>query len=182
MAARTPDALALVGARGAGKTTVGRLVADRLGWRFLDADRVLEARAGRPVAAIFAAEGEAAFRDLEEAVLGDLAGEGSLVLATGGGAVLRASNRAALRRLGFVAWLDAPPEVLADRLRADPTERPALTAAGTLAEVAAVLAARAPLYRAVADAVIDTAGRTPAQVAAAVLDARAAALAGRGDR
>jgi shikimate kinase len=175
MVDRKPRGLALVGSRAAGKTTVGRLLAERLGWSFLDADRELEARAGRTVAALFAERGESAFRDLEEQVLGDLTARPRLVLATGGGAVLRATNREALRRFGFVAWLDAPAHILADRLRADPTERPALTAAGTLAEVADVLAARAPLYRSVADAVIDTTGRSPEQVADAVIDAWSAA-------
>jgi shikimate kinase len=172
----TPDpsgrrGLALVGARGTGKTSVGRIVADRLGLPFADADEELQRRAGRPIAAIFAAQGEPAFRDLEEEVLAALATRAGLVLATGGGAVLRAANRRALRRFGLVVWLTAGPDVLAGRLRRDVGGRPALTAAGTLAEVAAVLEARTPLYREVADATVETAGRTPAEVADAVLDA-----------
>jgi shikimate kinase len=163
--------LALVGARGTGKTSVGRIVADRLGLPFADADQELQRRAGRSIAAIFAEPGEPAFRDLEEEVLGALAARDALVLATGGGVVLREANRRALRRFGLVVWLTAEPDVLADRLRRDAGGRPALTAAGTLAEIAAVLAARIPLYRAVADATVDTTGRTPAEVADAVLEA-----------
>lgn len=166
--------LALVGSRGSGKSTVGRLLAGRLGRPFVDADVELEARAGRSIGAIFAESGEAAFRDLEEDLLRDLVerGDGS-VLATGGGVVIRPANREALKRLGFVAWLAADPAVLADRLRTDPAlaTRPALTAAGTLGEIAEVLAARTPLYREVADVVIATEGRSAEQVAAAVLDA-----------
>jgi shikimate kinase len=179
---RFPDGLALVGYRGTGKTTVGRLLAERLGRPFVDADRELEARAGRPIRAIFAEEGEPAFRDLEEATLRDLAARPGVVLATGGGVVLRGPNRRALRRFGFVVWLTASPDVLAGRLRDDGGGRPALTAAGPLAEIAAVLEARTPLYREVADAVVETEGRTPAQVADAVLAAWSAWVRGEGAR
>ena len=114
-----PAGLALIGARGSGKSTVGRLVADRLGWAFEDADEALERAAGRSIAAIFADDGEPTFRDLEERTIAALTGRSRLVLATGGGAVLRESNRRALRRFGLVVWLDADPETLAGRLRAD---------------------------------------------------------------
>lgn len=160
--------LALVGYRGTGKTTVGRIVAGRLGLPFLDADAELEARVG-PIVRYFQERGELAFRDEEEAVLRVLADRPPSVLATGGGAVLRASNREAIRRFGVVVWLTAAPEVLEARLRDDPVIRPALTASGTLGEVVAVLEARAPLYREVADAVVETEGRTPEQVADAIL-------------
>ena len=166
--------LALVGPRGTGKTTIGRILAERLGWPFLDADVELEGRVGRSIAALFADEGEPSFRDREERMLAELIGRGPSVLATGGGVVLRPSNRQRLRAFGLVAWLRAEPEVLATRMLADPrglAGRPALTAAGTLAEIAAVAEARAPLYREVADLVIDTGGRTPSEVADAVLDA-----------
>ena len=104
----------------------------------------------------------------------------NLVLATGGGVVLRESNRRALKRFGFVVWLRADPNVLAGRLANDPAVigRPALTAAGTLAEIAEVLESRTPLYREAADAVVETEGRTPEAVADAVLEAARAAGAG----
>lgn len=165
--------LALVGVRGTGKSTVGRILAGRLGWPFADADVELEAKAGRSIRTIFAELGEPTFRDWEEDVLADLTAKPSLVLATGGGAVLRPSNRARLRSFGFVAWLTADPSVLEGRLLADPrglADRPALTSAGTLAELAGLIEAREPLYRDVADAVINTAGKTAAEVADAILE------------
>ncbi|HEX8202079.1 MAG TPA: shikimate kinase [Isosphaeraceae bacterium] len=161
--------LALIGARGTGKTSVGRIVADRLGLPFVDADAELERTVGRSIAAIFAEGGEAAFRDLEEETLGALTARDGLVLATGGGAVLRAANRRALREFGLVAWLMAEPGVLAERLRRDAGGRPALTEAGLLAEIAAVLEARVPLYQEVADAALDTTGLSPAEVAAVIV-------------
>jgi len=166
--------LALVGYRGTGKTTVGRILAERLGWRFADADHEVEARAGRSIASIFAEEGESAFRDWEERVVLDLAARSGMVIATGGGAVVRASNRAALRAVGFVAWLTADPATLARRLGRDHgrlQSRPALTPAGTLGEIEAVLAARVPYYREVSDLEVDTAGRSCREVAQAVFRA-----------
>ncbi len=166
------EGLALVGYRATGKSTVGRLVAARLGRPFVDADRELERRLGATIAAVFADRGEAAFRDAEEALLVELADRRPApVLAAGGGAVERLGACAALRRFGFVAWLVADPAALADRLRRNPGGRPALTAAGTADEVAAVLARREPLYREVADAAIATDGLAPAEVADAVIRA-----------
>lgn len=166
--------LALVGYRGTGKSTVGQLVADRLGWEYVDADLELEARAGRSIRSIFEEDGETAFRDLEELVLADLAATGRVVLATGGGAVIRAANRECLRHFGTVVWLTASPRVLAGRLSANPVAvavRPALTYAGTLDEIEQVLAHRTALYRDAADAEVCTEGKTPEEVAAAVLKA-----------
>jgi shikimate kinase len=167
-----------VGVRGTGKSTVGRIVAERTGRRFFDADPELEARAGKSIVALFAEEGEAAFRDWEARVLAELTGHAGTVLATGGGVVLRESNRRLLREFGFVVWLSADPQTAADRLSADPqglAGRPALTSAGTLAEIAQVLADRAPLYLAAADAVVETSGRSADEVADAVLEAWSAA-------
>jgi shikimate kinase len=168
------ERIALVGARGTGKTTVGRMLADALGWRFVDADDAIEAVAGKSVAAIFQDEGEAAFRELEAAAVGAWVGVDRLVLATGGGAVLRADSRQALKQCGLVVWLTAPPAVLWGRLQADPAtaaRRPNLTATGGLEEVEQVLAAREPLYRETATLAVDTAGRSPAEVAAVILNA-----------
>jgi shikimate kinase len=167
--------LALVGARGTGKTTVGRLVAERLGCEFVDLDENLEHTIGIPIHEVFTRYGEPGFRDLEEALLRDWTQKAGVVMATGGGVVIREANRQRLREFGFVVWLTAEPDVLAARLEADPTgvaKRPPLTAAGTLAEIAQVLAVRTPLYREVADAVVDTTERTPSEVAEAVLAVR----------
>jgi len=169
-----PRGVVLVGYRGTGKSTVGRIVAARLGRPFVDADNALEARVGRSIRSIFEEDGEAAFRDHEEAVLADLTSRPGHVLATGGGAVLREANRAALKRFGLVVWLKADPDVLAGRLRQNQSgvsTRPALTAAGTLGEIAEVLRVRTPFYRDVADVEVATDGSTPEQVAEAVLSA-----------
>ncbi len=163
--------LALVGYRGTGKSTVGRLVAERLGLPFVDADRELESRLGRSIASIFAEQGEAAFRDEEARLLRELTQRPGLVLATGGGVILREANRQALRRFGFVAWLKADPETLTARLGGDPGGRPALTPLGLLEEVAALLKSRLPFYREVADVEIETASSTPEKISREVVAA-----------
>ena len=169
-----PPLILLVGPRGSGKSTVGPALAAKLGWGFADADELVEATAGRSIADIFAAEGEGGFRDRESAALGELCGRTRLVIATGGGAVLREANRALLKRSGFVAWLTVPPDVAYARTTADPTtvaRRPNLTAAGGVEEMRALIGVREPLYRAVADFTCDTAGRSPDEAAAAILTA-----------
>ncbi len=170
------DAIALVGLRGTGKSTVGRLVAARLGWPFADADEEIERAAGRTVAAIFAAEGEAGFRDREAAVLTDLLARPRVVLAAGGGAVLRPENRRLFQTCGVVAWLTADPAALAERLAADLStadRRPALTSLGPVAELAALLEVRAALYAQVATLTVPTGGRSPGAVAADIISAYA---------
>jgi shikimate kinase len=166
--------LALVGTRGSGKSTVGRILAERLVRPFLDADVELEEKLGRSIAAIFAEDGEPLFRDCEQRVLRELTSAcPDAILATGGGAVLREANRRTLRSFGYVVWLWADPAEALARLQADPgglSSRPALTGAGTLAELAGVLEARTPLYQAVADARVDTSGRTSESVAEAILE------------
>jgi shikimate kinase len=165
--------LALVGYRGTGKSTVGRIVASRVDRPFLDVDSEIEARAGRSIAAIFAEWGEPAFRDWEERTLRELAVRyPGAVLATGGGAVLRPANRRLLADFGLVIWLQAEPAELARRLQADldiGSRRPSLTPAGTIAEIAHVLDSRRTLYHEVADASIDTLGRTPGEIAELIL-------------
>lgn len=166
--------LSLVGYRGTGKSTVGRILADRLHRPFLDADLEIEARAGRSIRSLFAESGESVFREWEERTIRELvAGHPGAVIATGGGAVLRSSNRDLLLAHGGVVWLTAEPGELARRLAQDAksgAERPSLTSAGTIAEIAEVLAARSPLYDGVADVTIDTLDRTPEDVADLILD------------
>ena len=173
--ARGPG-LVLIGYRGTGKSTVGRILAGRLGRTFLDCDLEIEARANRSVREIFVEHGEPAFRDWEERTLAELTeGRPSAVLATGGGAILREANRRRLRDFGFVAWLTAHPSVLVRRLEADRrglAERPALTSAGTLEEIVQVLRVRTPLYAQLADAVIETGEKSPEQVVDSILDRR----------
>jgi len=166
--------IVLVGARGSGKTTVGRILAEELDVPFVDSDQEVARRSGRSIKRLFEEAGEQAFRDWEERVIADLAMRNqSLVLATGGGVVLRHSNRRQLRRLGRVVWLTAHPQILARRLASDPDgldSRPALTSAGVLDELEAILAERSPLYQSVADLTVDSTHLTPQQAARAIIE------------
>ena len=161
--------LYLVGMMGSGKSTAGRHLAELLGYRFLDADQSIEQVAGRTIPAIFASDGEAGFRDLEAAVLNQIASWHSLVVATGGGVVTRPENWGQMRQ-GVVIWLDAPDALLLERLSADPTPRPLLQADDPAGRLAALMAERRPLY-AQADLHILQDGRSPEQVAAQILEA-----------
>lgn len=145
----------LVGPMGAGKTTIGRNLAQIVGKRFVDADREVETRSGASISLIFELEGEAGFRRRERAVIEDLtAGEG-MVVATGGGAVLDPSNRALLRKHGTVVYLHAPLDVLVRRTRRD-RSRPLLQTADPRARLEQIVRERDPLYREVADIIVET--------------------------
>jgi shikimate kinase len=161
--------LYLVGMMGSGKSTAGRHLAELLGYRFLDADSSIEQVAGRSIPEVFASEGEAGFRQLEAAVLNQIASWHSLVIATGGGVVTRPDNWGQLHQ-GVVIWLDAPEELLLERLSSDPTPRPLLQADDPAARLAALLAERRPLY-AQADLHIVQDGRAADQVAVQILEA-----------
>lgn len=149
--------VSLVGLPGGGKSTVGRQLARRLGAKFLDSDAVLEERIGMPIRAYFEQHGEAAFRDLEEEVIRDLtaSGGGSLILATGGGAVLRPANRQRLHDSSTVIYLRSTPDELYRRLRHD-TQRPLLQVADPLAKLRELYEQRHPLYEEVAHYRVDT--------------------------
>ncbi len=163
-----PAALFLVGMMGAGKTTVGRRLARRLGSPFVDADRELEARLGVPIPTIFELEGEAGFRRRESALIDELTRRTPIVLATGGGAVLDPANRAALHGRGRVVYLRASVGDLWHRLRRD-TVRPLLKTADPRARIEELVRLRDPLYREAAHVVVDT-GRQPVeQVVDAIL-------------
>ena len=160
--------IALIGMMGAGKTSVGRRLAHRLGRAFVDADRELEARCGVSVATIFELEGEDGFRQREAALIDELTARPGLVLATGGGAVLRAENRACLRERAFVVYLRTSPHEVWLRTRRD-RSRPLLQTANPRARIAELMALRDPLYRETAGITIDT-GRQPIdQVVAAII-------------
>ena len=156
--------LSLIGYRATGKTTLARLLAERLGWDWLDADVEIERRAGKSIARIFADDGEPAFRALEAEVIANLCRRDRLVLATGGGAPLRPENRRAMRAAGKVVWLTARAETIWDRMTSDATthaRRPNLTGGKPLTEIVELLKMREPIYRELADWVVDTEGRTP---------------------
>lgn len=140
---------------GAGKTTLGRALAKRLDKRFVDADHELEARLGVTIPTIFEVEGEAGFRDREEAVIAELTQLTDIVLSTGGGAVMRAGSRARLRENGTVLYLHAEPEVLWQRLRGS-RHRPMLQAADPRTRLVDLYTLRDPLYREVAHHVIES--------------------------
>jgi shikimate kinase len=168
--------LVLIGMMGVGKSSVGRRVALRLGRRFLDTDKLVEEEAGCSVAEIFAAEGEAAFRTLENAaVRRALETEPYAVIAFGGGAVLEPANRGLARELALVVWLQAPARELVRRVsgsmrRSGGTARPLLNQGRPPEVVLDELARqREKAYRAAAHVIIDTAGRSPGQAATAVL-------------
>jgi shikimate kinase len=150
------DNLYLVGLMGAGKTTVGRLLARHYGYSFHDSDHEIEARTGVKIRVIFEIEGEAGFRRREEAAIAELTGQRQrTVLATGGGAVLSSANRRALSENGVVIYLRGTPEQLHERTRHD-RGRPLLQTADPLGRLRELYAQRDPLYREVADVVMDT--------------------------
>ena len=164
----------LIGYRGTGKTTVGGLLARRLGHTFVDADVLLEERAGRSIADIFATEGEPGFRDRESDVLAHLSRQPRHIIATGGGVILRPANREILRNTGFVAWLAADPDTVWQRMVTDPTtagRRPNLTAKGGLDEVRELITAREILYRETANLRIETDRESPESIADRILAA-----------
>jgi shikimate kinase len=156
----------LIGMMGAGKTTVGRKLARRLNCEFVDLDHEIEARTGVSIPTIFEIEGEAGFRQREARVLAELTKSGGRVVATGGGVVLDPRNRAAMQRAGLVVYLHAPPELLYARTRHD-RNRPLLQVADPLRRITELVERRDPLYREVADVVIE-AGGDPAGVLAQI--------------
>jgi shikimate kinase len=161
----------LVGLMGAGKTTVGGAVAQRLGRPFVDTDDLVEATSGRAVVDIFATGGEAEFRELERNAVADAcAAPAPSVIACGGGAVLDPESRRRLRAAGFVVWLQAPPAVLAERAGRGGS-RPLLTGGGAQATLERLASVREAAYESTADVTIDTEGRTVDEVAEAVVAA-----------
>lgn len=144
----------LVGLMGAGKTTIGRVLAKRLGLAFVDSDHEIEARTGVRIPTIFEIEGEDGFRKREAQVILDLARTGGQVVATGGGAVLRQENRENLKASGLVIYLDVPPQALWERTRHD-KNRPLLQVGDPLQKLRTLYAQRDPLYREVAHLVVD---------------------------
>jgi shikimate kinase len=156
VSAAGPTGLVLVGLPGSGKSTIGRQLARRLGLPFNDSDHAIEQKIGCSIRDFFEREGEAAFRDLEEAVIRELAEEGPPgVLATGGGVVLRPSNRQRLRDAGHVIYLRSTPEEVFRRLRHD-AKRPLLRVDDPLQRLRDLYDERDPLYRETAHFIIET--------------------------
>jgi shikimate kinase len=168
MTRRDDSPIFLIGYRGTGKSTVACELGARLQYQWVDADDIVEERAGKTIARIFADEGEAAFRAIEAQVLEHLVKQDRTVAALGGGVVLREDNRQLIRGAGAVVWLTAAIETIWDRLNRDEKtahRRPNLTLAGGEAEIEELLAMRTPLYRECATLTMDTEGKTAADVA-----------------
>jgi shikimate kinase len=145
----------LVGPMGVGKTTIGRQLAQLLGYEFLDSDREIEERTGATIPWIFDMEGEEGFRRREQAVVDELTARPSIVLATGGGAVIKPENRDCLKQRGIVVYLKADLDELLARTRND-KNRPLLQTEDPRARLQSLLAQREPWYLEIADLVFDT--------------------------
>ena len=160
----------LVGPMGAGKTTIGRFLADELGLGFVDSDQVIEERAGADISWIFDVEGEAGFRVRECNVIKDLCAMDNIVLATGGGAILSEDNRKELRSRGLVVYLRATVSQQVERTRRD-QKRPLLqNVDDPKARLTDLMEMREPLYREVADISVMTSRRSPRAVCAEILE------------
>jgi len=154
----------LVGPMGAGKTTIGRILAEILGLEFKDSDKVIEDRSGADIPWIFDIEGEEGFRNRETGVLQELALESNLVLATGGGIVVREENRQCLGQAGTVVYLTADIDQLVERTYRD-KKRPLLQVDEPEQKIRELIDVREPLYQEVADFTVKTDGRGPRTVA-----------------
>jgi shikimate kinase len=166
-----PKNIVLIGFMGSGKSTVGRELHQRLGYPLVDMDQVIEQRAGKSIAAIFAEDGEVIFRDMETSLLGELSAPDAprRIISTGGGVVGREENRALLRHLGYVVWLHAPIAVILDRTARN-RERPLLHTDDPAARIAELMEVRMPLYQESSHLKVDTAGLDCGELATGILE------------
>lgn len=158
----------LVGLMGAGKTTVGKMLAKRTGMDFLDTDHQIECRNGVSIPTIFEIEGEEGFRKREMQMLAELVVRPAVVLATGGGVVMRRENREALKSNGWVVYINVPPAELHERTRHDKS-RPLLQTEDPLARLRELYQVRDPLYREVAHYVVEGGRLGPSSVVSHIL-------------
>jgi shikimate kinase len=162
--------LVLIGYRGTGKSTVGEIIARRLGWDLKCLDSMIIQRAAMSIPAIVEKFGWDRFRELESEILAEVVAGDRQVLDCGGGIILRPETRDALKKSGKVVWLTAEVETIADRL-ADKNDRPSLTGGSFIDEISEVLAEREELYREAADVIIATDGKSSKHIADEVLEA-----------
>lgn len=161
--------IVLIGYRGTGKSTVGKLLARRLGRDLLSTDTEVVKRAKLSIPELVQRHGWDYFRDMESTVCRDLAGRDQVIIDTGGGAILRPENVDVLRKNGQLYWLTAGVETISRRIGHD-TQRPSLTGGKSfLEEIREVLAERTPAYQAAADRTIETEGLTVSQVAETII-------------
>lgn len=158
------DNVFLIGPMGAGKTTIGRQLAALLHKVFLDVDQEIEKRTGVSIPTIFDIEGESGFREREAAVIDEISRGHDLVVATGGGAILRPDNREILKARGTVVYLQADLPTLVERTHRD-RNRPLLQTDNPRGKIKELLQQREPIYRELADVIVDTGKRAPASVA-----------------
>jgi len=166
-----PDNIVLIGFSGTGKSSVGQLLAHRLGWSFVDTDALIVARFGKAIGVVFRDEGEHAFRAAEREIVAAACDGCRQVISLGGGAPVAPDSRARLRDRNLIVRLDASPETILRRLTASPgaEERPMLAGADPLGRIGALLRARSDAY-ATADVAIDTEHGTPEEVVDAILE------------
>lgn len=160
----------LIGFMGCGKSSIGRRLAGRLGYELRDSDDLITARAGKSITDIFNDEGQARFRERETLELRELIDSRGIVLATGGGAVLREENREILRRIGLVVWLHSDPETLFERANRN-RKRPLLDVENPRGTFNALLESRLQVYEAAADRKVDASGLSHDQTVEALLSA-----------
>jgi shikimate kinase len=166
-----PKNIVLIGFMGSGKSTVGRELHHRLGYPLVDMDHIIEQRAGKPITAIFAEDGEEKFRNMETWLLEELCDPAAprRIISTGGGIVGRERNRDLLRNLGYVVWLHAPTPVILERT-AKNRDRPLLHTEDPAARIEALLAVRKPLYEETAHLKVETAGLHCGELATGILE------------
>lgn len=173
---RNAKHLFLIGYRGSGKSTVGRLLADRIGWSFVDTDDMVERASSISIKEIFEREGEDSFRRLEEsAVASAAARELPTVISLGGGAILRRTNRLQIQDHGSCVWLKGSAQALFRRISADASSedrRPDLSHCGGYDEVVELLAKREPTYELLANLTVETDGKTPDEIVLEISDWR----------
>lgn len=167
----TPKNIVLIGFMGCGKSTVGRELHQRLGYRLMDIDQIIEETMGKKITEIFREEGESAFRDFETMQIHEISKQTDTrhIISTGGGIVIRPENRALLRRLGYVVWLSAPEDVIYDRTSRN-RDRPLLHDPDAREKISALLAEREPWYRETAHLRLDTAGLESHEIATGILE------------
>ncbi len=166
-----PKSIVLIGFMGSGKTTVGRELHHRLGYPLVDMDHLLEKRAGKSIARIFADEGEEHFRDSETDLLEELALPDAprRIISTGGGVVGRERNRMLLRQLGYVVWLQAPMSIILERTSKN-RDRPLLHTDNPAERIKTLMEHRYPLYAETAHLAVDTAGLDGSELAVGILE------------
>ena len=166
-----PKSIVLIGFMGSGKSTVGRELHHRLGYPLVDMDAVIEQRAGRSIAALFADAGEEKFREMETQLLGELNDPTAprRIISTGGGVIGREANRQLLRHLGYVVWLNAPIATILERTGKN-RDRPLLHTDDPRARVEALLAVRKPFYEETAHLKVETSGLDSKELATGILE------------